>query len=85
MELKHIQKQGRDETTQEDNPTSAGYFCRCSVVFLRSFISALLLYFFQLHPYLKSSFTEIFFLVYLTNGQEQTIYYCMYLYMSDAK
>ena len=37
------------------------YFCRCTVVFLRSFISALFLYFFQLHPYLKSSFTETFF------------------------
>ena len=30
------------------------------VVFLRSFISALFLYFFQLHPYLKSSFTQTF-------------------------
>ena len=30
------------------------------VVFLCSFISALFLYFFQLHPYLKPSFSEIF-------------------------
>ena len=37
------------------------YFCRCRVVFLRSFISALFVYFFRLHPYLKSSFTETFF------------------------
>ena len=61
MELKKVQKQGRDERTQEDYPTSGVYFCRCRVVFLRSFISALFLYFFQLHPYLKSSFTETFF------------------------
>ena len=61
MELKKVQKQGRDERTQEDYPTSVVYFCRCRVVFLRSFISALFLYFFQLHPYLKSSFTESFF------------------------
>ena len=45
---------------QEDYPTSAVYFCRCRVVFLCSFISALFLYFFLLHPYLKSSFTETF-------------------------
>ena len=32
MELK--QKQGRDERTQENYPTSAVYFCRCPVVFL---------------------------------------------------
>ena len=61
MELKKVQKQGRDERMQEDYPTSGVYFCRCRVVFLRSFISALFLYFFQLHPYLKSSFTETFF------------------------
>ena len=61
MELKKVQKQGREERTQEDYPTSAVYFCRCRVVFLRSFISALFLYFFQFHLYLKSSFTETFF------------------------
>ena len=61
MELKKVQKQGRDERMQEDYPTFAVYFCRCRVVFLRSFISALFLYFFHLHPYLKSSFTETFF------------------------
>ena len=61
MEPKKVQKQGRDERTQEDYPTSSVYFCRCKVVFLRSFISALFLYFFRLHPYLKSSFTETFF------------------------
>ena len=48
-----VRKQGRDEGTQEDYPTSAVYFCRCRVDFLHSFISALFLYFFQLHPYLK--------------------------------
>ena len=46
MELKNGLKQGRDERTQED--------------LLHSFISALFLYLFQLHPYLKSSFTETF-------------------------
>ena len=61
MEPKKVQKQGRDERTQEDYPTTGVYFCRCRVVFLRSFISALFLYFFRLHPYLKSSFTETFF------------------------
>ena len=61
MEPKKVQKQGRDERTQEDYPTSGVYFCRCRVVFLRSFISALFLYFFWLHPYFKSSFTETFF------------------------
>ena len=50
MELKKVQKQGRDERTQEDYPTSAKIHTRCRVVFLRSFISALFLYFFQLLP-----------------------------------
>ena len=50
MELKKVQKQGRDERTQEDYPTSAKIHSRCRVVFLRSFISTLFLYFFQLHP-----------------------------------
>ena len=50
MELKKVQKQGRDEKTQEDYRTSAVYFCRCRVVFLRSFISALFLYFFSSIP-----------------------------------
>ena len=63
MELKKVQKQGRDERTQEYYPTSAKIHSRCRVVFLRSFISALFLYFFQLHPYLISSFTETFSLV----------------------
>ena len=40
---------------------SAMYFCKCRVVFLRSFISALFLSFFQGHSKLKWSFTEIFF------------------------
>ena len=61
MEPKKVQKQGRDERTQEDYPTSGVYFCRYRVAFLHSFISALFLYFFRLHPYLKSSFTETFF------------------------
>ena len=69
MELKKVQKQGRDERTQEDYPTSGVYFYRCRVVFLRSFISALFLYFIQLHPYLKSSFTGTFFLSkYISNS-----------------
>ena len=53
MDLKKVQKQGRDERTQEHYPTSAVYF-------LHSFISALFLYSFQVYPYLKWSFTEIF-------------------------
>ena len=64
MEVKEIQKPGRDERMQEDYLTSAVYFCRCKVV-LRSFIymytCTLFLYFFQLHPYLKSSFPETVF------------------------
>ena len=63
MELKKVQKQGRDERTQEDYPTSAKIHTRCRVVFLRSFISAFFLYFFRVHPYLKSSFIETFSLV----------------------
>ena len=39
MELKKVQKQGRDERTQEDYRTSAKIHSRCRVVFLRSFIS----------------------------------------------
>ena len=60
MDLKKVQKQGRDQRTQEHYPTPAVYFCRCRVVFLHSFISALFLYSFQVHPYLKWSFTETF-------------------------
>ena len=46
MRLKKVQKQGRDERTQEDYPTSAMYFLLMTwVVFLRSLISALFLYF----------------------------------------
>ena len=69
MELKKVQKQGRDERTQKDYPTSAVCLCRCTcrVFFLRSFISVLFLYFFQLHPYLKSSFTGTFLPSALTN------------------
>ena len=74
MELKKVQKQPRDERTQEDYPTSVVYFCRCRVVFLRSFISALFLYFFQLHPYLKSSFKETFFPSWCITGDENQCY-----------
>ena len=49
-----VQKQGRVERTQEDYPTSAVYFLQLyRVVFLRSFISALFLYYFQVHLNLK--------------------------------
>ena len=42
MDLKNVQKQGRDERMQEDYPTSAVYFLQMyRVVFLSSFISAL--------------------------------------------
>ena len=61
MELKKVQKQDRDERTQEDYPTSAKIHTRCRVVFLRSFISALLLNFFRLHPYLQIKFYRNFF------------------------
>ena len=43
--------------------TSAKIHTRCRVVLLRSFISALFLYFFGSIPNLKSSFTETFSLV----------------------
>ena len=59
VDLKKVQKQGRDERTQEDC-TFAVYFCICRVVFLRSFLSALFLYLFQVHPYLKWRFRKIF-------------------------
>ena len=45
------------------------YFCRCRLVFLCSFMSALFLSFFRLHPYLKLCFREIFSLVlYMTQS-----------------
>ena len=50
MDLKNPQKQVRDETSQEDYPTYAVYFCKCRVVFLHSFIFDLFLYFIQAHP-----------------------------------
>ena len=40
MDLKKGQKQGIDERTQEDYPTSAKIHSRCRIVFLHSFISA---------------------------------------------
>ena len=63
MELKKVHKQGRDETTQEDYPTSGVYFCRCRVVFLRCFISALFVY--SSIPNLKSFYRNFFSLVYI--------------------
>ena len=53
MDLSKVQKQGRDERTQEDYPTFVKIHSKCRVVFLHSFIPALFLYFFQIHPYLK--------------------------------
>ena len=58
-----VQKRGRDERTLQDYPESAVYFCSCGVVFLRSVISALVLYFFQAHPYLNEVIIKTFFLV----------------------
>ena len=48
------------------NRTSAVYFCKCPVVFLRSFISALFLSFLQLHRFLmwNEVFEKLFSLVY---------------------
>ena len=43
----------RTETRQEDYPTFAKVHSRCRVVFLRSFISALFVYLFQVHLYLQ--------------------------------
>ena len=56
MALNEIQKQGRGEKMQEGYPTIAVYFCRCRVVFLRPFISALFLSLFQGPPLLKRKF-----------------------------
>ena len=63
LDQKKVQKQDRDERTQENYPTctSAVYFCRCRVVFLRFFVSALFRYIFQVHPYLKWSLAETIF------------------------
>ena len=51
IELIKGQKQGRDERTQQEYPTSVAHLWKCRVVFLCSFISALFLSFFQGHPY----------------------------------
>ena len=56
-------EQGRDERTQEDNPTSAKIHSRCRVVFLRSFISALFLYFFSSIPTWNQVSQKLFSLV----------------------
>ena len=64
MELKKVQKQGRDERTQEDYPTSAKIHTRSRVVFLSSCVLSSLpcfCTFFSSIPNLKSSFTETFF------------------------
>ena len=45
MDLKKVEKQGRDERTQEDNPTLGVYFWRCRVVSFRFFFSSLSLVF----------------------------------------
>ena len=50
MDLKKVQKQGRDERMQEDYPTSAKTRSKCSVVFLSSFISGWCLYLFWSNP-----------------------------------
>ena len=62
---------------QEHYLTSAIIHCRCRVVFLRSFISALFLYFFRFIPtlYLKRSFAETFSLVYVLFWGFQTYWY----------
>ena len=61
MELKKVQKQGRDERTQEEYRTSAKISTRCRVVFLRSFISALFLYLFSAPSLLEIKFYRNFF------------------------
>ena len=62
VDLKKIQKQGRDEITQEDCLHLLCIFpnVRSSSCVLSS-LSALFLYFSQIHPYLKWSFAETFF------------------------
>ena len=55
MGLNNGQKQGRDEKRQEVYPAAAEIHNRCRIVFLRSFISALFLSFFQTHPYITET------------------------------
>ena len=50
MELNEERRQGGDERTQQGFRTSAVHFRRNQVVFLRSFISALFMSYFQPHP-----------------------------------
>ena len=63
MELKKVPKQGRDERTQEDYPASAKIHTRCSVVFLRSFISAFFYTFFSSIPTWNQVLQKLFSLV----------------------
>ena len=60
MDLKEVQKEGKDERTQEDYPTSAKIHSRCRVVFLRSFIFALFLSFFRSIPTLNEVLQKLF-------------------------
>ena len=67
QDLKNGQKLGRDERMQ-DYPTSAVYFYRCRVVFLRSFISALFLSIFSGPSLTEIKFYRNFFPSYLNDG-----------------
>ena len=60
MELKKYRNKAEMKERKKTTLHLQKIHTRYRVVFLRSFISALFLYFFQLHPYLKSSFTESF-------------------------
>ena len=61
MDLEKVQKQGRDERTQEEIPYICKIHSRCRVVFLL-FSSLPCFCSFQVHSYLKWSFAETFFL-----------------------
>ena len=61
MDLENVQKQGRDERTQEEIPYICKIHSRCRVVFLL-FSSLPCFCSFQVHSYLKWSFAETFFL-----------------------
>ena len=61
MDLKKYRKKAVVKERKKTTLHLLCIFCRCRVVLLRCFISALFLYFFKVHPYSKWSFSETFF------------------------
>ena len=61
MDLKNVQKQGGDETTQEDFPTFAVYFSRCRIAFLYLFCFCLASVHFSGPSVLEVKFGSTFF------------------------